>query len=62
MWYDFSREKKERSTKRDLAQVNREGDERTRMDMGPGSEMVERQTALALFGNGLMCSITKRIK
>ena len=38
---DFSGKKKERSTKRDLVQVSGEGGERTRMDMGASSEMVE---------------------
>ena len=50
---ESSREKKERSTKRDLAQVSGEGDERARMDMGLGSEIVERQATLAFFGDGL---------
>ena len=54
-----SREKKERSTKRELAQVSGEGDEKARSDMGPGSEIVKGQAGLAFFGDGLMCLNTK---
>ena len=43
---DSSREKKERSTKRDLAQGSGDGEEITRMDTRPGSEMVEGETCI----------------
>ena len=54
------RKEGERKTKGNMETLGREGNEGSRMDVGTSSTLVQRQTALGVSGNGLMCDVARR--
>ena len=50
-----NREEKAWQTQRDMEKIGGEGDERSRMDLGPSATQGSRQTALAFVDEDLMC-------
>ena len=50
-----NREEKAWQTQRDMEKIGGEGDERSRMDLGPSATLGSRQTALAFVDEDLMC-------
>ena len=57
---DASWKEKERKTKRDVAKIGGERDERQRLDVGTNSTLVPGQTGMEISGDGLMCFPARR--
>ena len=57
---DITRQEEERQAKRDVETINRKGDERQRLDMELTRSLVPGQAVLDNFGDGLMCTPSRR--
>jgi hypothetical protein len=57
---DFTRKKKDRKTKKDMASDDRKRNERTGMDKGTDPTVVPKQTAVESSGDSVMYKLARR--